>query len=274
MAKKHLNRPALRAFDVWRWIANGVLEIVPVRKTPVFYLLSGRHVRQTWFHQTDKKAVIKETAVTYIRKGTFLVPIWISVPEWEIEHLKSLNLDLTMAGIALFGRIHRRLCYMQVEDLDHTERQQDHVLDTYIGVARIKTVDFFELFNEFVRRERIVGKVQVRYAGVYTLGFQIRGRLQRLSKSIPTIVANAPILKGKGTAEQQEKSKETIIVYLGKLSKEFRTLSMRPIGVRLGRAARSFEKAIEHLHAGRRALANQRIASGLRNIPYPVIAPP
>ncbi|HLB95984.1 MAG TPA: hypothetical protein VJK26_03740, partial [Patescibacteria group bacterium] len=50
--KTHPNRPGLRAVEVRRWVQKGILSVRRVKLTPVFYLISGKTVRQTWLSRS------------------------------------------------------------------------------------------------------------------------------------------------------------------------------------------------------------------------------
>jgi hypothetical protein len=168
--KKHSDRPALRAYDVARWIANGILEVSRVRGERILILINAKSVRQTWLQKTKSGQIRKRTAVTYLRKGIFLVPMWYEVPDWEIEILKKSGITVEQANPLLIIHLkdkYLRLGFMQDEDLDHALRQQNHVLDTYFTKTDKLLKDNFPALSEALTSEqRIVDKIEIRRIAV------------------------------------------------------------------------------------------------------------
>ncbi len=264
MAKRHRTRPALRAVDVFRWVINGVLEVRPVKRTPIMYTSAGRVVRQRWFRRR-RGQVETATAVTYLRMGTFLVPRWIRVPAWRAAHLAECGLADRAHGFATFDGELKELCLMQVEDLDHTLRQQDHVLEGYELPEKPGFSDFMELMDRLIRAEAIREKVGERKAGIGNLQTLAIVRLKSLSRSLSSIVENAPIFRG----DSNQRDRETVTNALEKASRECLEVRMRPFGIRVRRAGRSLGLAATHIQTGRIRLALSRIRSALKNLELP-----
>lgn len=274
MAKKHPEVPALRAVDVWRWINAGKLQTYGIRNTPVIYLACGKTVRQTWIDRNRRGEILRPnpSRTIYLCKGAFLIPIWLAVSKWEIEHLKSQGIDLRSRGIRLFDRGHLRLCYMQVEDLDHAMRQQVYVLDGYLGKEYPSGQDFEELFEQLAHAEAISRKVSLRKIGLdatfdylqINLAY-LRRDLHRWHQNLQSILDHAPAFKQETTLRERQ----PVITTLRRMAERCRGLTMRPVGVRLGRAARSLELAAEHIQNGCLDLARARIRSALKNLEYP-----
>lgn len=265
MAKKHPNRPALRAVDVWRWISRDILKIKQVSRSAVFYLLDGKNVRQTWLKKTRRRGVFKISAVTYLRKGIFLIPLWIEIPDWEVDYLRKQGLNFRDQGIALIDGRYLRLCYMQIEDLDHAKRQQSHIIDGYLLKVHPLMSDFMELFEKLARAKKIIGKIESRSRVINSLSFSTKMRLRENQMSLKSILANAPLF----ARAISQKEREPVISALRKMAAECRSLSMRPISRRMGWAARSLELAISHIENNCLGLAKKRFKSALKNLEYP-----
>lgn len=267
MAKRHRTRPALRAVDVFRWVINGVLEVRPVKRTPIMYTSAGKVVRQRWFRRR-RGQVETATAVTYLRMGTFLVPRWIRVPAWRAAYLEERGLATRAHGFATFEGELKELCYMQVEDLDHSIRQQDYVLEGYELPENPQLGDFMALMDRLIRVEAIRGKVAIRKAGVENLHTLTTVRLRSLSRSLRSIVENAPIFRG----DSNQRDRGTVTNALEKASRECLEVRMRPFGTRVRRAGRSLGLAATHIQTGRIRLARARIRSALKNLELPPVA--
>ncbi len=268
MAKKHRTRPALKAVDVWRWIVNGVLEISPVRRTPAFILTKGKSVRQRWLRRR-RDQIISATAVTYLRLGTFLMPRWIPVKkEWRAEYLKAHGLADRSHGFATFEGQLQELCYQQVDDLDHCQRQQGYILEGYEMPSKRKPVtdDFIALMDQLARVAAITGHIASRKAGVESLKTILESRLRSLRRSLSSLVENAPTLNG----DPDEKKRQVLVAALQKMAIESREIACRPVVRRTRRASRSLALAVEHIKGGQRLdLARARIRSALKNLEYP-----
>lgn len=269
MAKRHTNRPALRAVDVWRWIDKGILKAQKVPRTAVFFLIEGRHIRQSWLTRTRKRNIIRRTAITYLGEGIFLIPIWQEVPDWEMEWLESQDLhheeNLTRLGIHRFRRRFFRLCYMQVEDLDHAARQQVHVLKQYFDEAPLTFQTFRELFRELSRQGRIAKVIVGRQVGVDAFRIRIQHRIRSLRSSVASITAHAPLFCGQVT----DKDIRVVTTHLEKLARQCEEQSMRPVGRRLRFAARSLRLAAEYIQQGKIPRARRRLKAALKNLVYP-----
>lgn len=259
--KKYRTRPALRAIDVERWLANKILRVKRIKSTPIFYLLKGKSVRQSWFKKTAKR-ILKKTAVTYLRKGIFLVPIWQKVPEWEMQRLKDQGIEPLTLGIISFEGTFYRLVYMQVEDLDHTLRQQNHVLDQYLGA--ILKENFPKLFELLERQEKIIGHIEVRKKGVANFSTSLEIFLRSSQRSLRSVIANAPLFR-KSAAEDSQ----LVTNVLKKIIRQSHAFPVRPVFRKLYFARRSMALAIEHLQNRRLNLAKRRIQAALKNLEYP-----
>lgn len=260
--KKHYDRPALRVIEVWRWIEKGILEIEILKDTPIFHLSQGKSVRQRWLRKTKRDVKVK-SAITYLRKGIFLVPSWRKVSDWEIKYLLDHGISLTQAGIAFVKPNYQRLCYMQVEDLDHTHRQQNHILVKYLN--DLLAANFPELMEKLARQNRIIQEISIRQIGADNLSKKVHIRLDSISRSLRSFLKHAPIFK----PNFSEIDKQTVSNYLRKAAQECRQMTMRPISRQLGYAARSMELAALHIQNGRLILAKARLKSALKNLEYP-----
>lgn len=264
--KRHTDRPALRAMEVWRWITKGILKVTVLRDAHIFYLNQGKAVRQRWLKRVKGKVEIR-TSMTYLRKGTFLVPIWQVVADWEINYLHEKNVFLDNFGIVLYDQKYYRLCYMQVEDLDHTRRQQDHVLDNYFD--SLLSDNFPDFWAELSRQNRIIQEIEGRKISAENFYVVVAIRLKSISRSLRSIIKNAPLFRQDFSQEQKERSRETAINVLEKIARECQTFTFRPVCHRLRYAARSLKLAAEHLRNRHLGLAKKRLQSALKNLTYP-----
>jgi hypothetical protein len=139
MAKRDRRHPSLRGYQVSRWLKREILKAAQLGDTPILVVRESARVRLTRRHRTT------------LSQGIFLVPRWIPAPANDLEKLGHLN----KADKGEHGLIHHRgmdllLIYQQVEDLDHLQRQQEHIL-----WDREHTV-----FFESVIRPHIVGRIR------------------------------------------------------------------------------------------------------------------
>ena len=262
--KKHASRSALRAVHVWRWTIKGILTIKIVKGSPIFYLAEGKSVRQNWLRK-KRQTIKRESAVTYLRKGLFLVPSWRKVPDWEIQHLKANNASLCEHSILYLHDGYNRLIYMQVEDLDHTRRQQEHIIDHYSDVKTLLRLTSPELFKEINKESRIIRKIGEQKIAADSRDTRTRLRIDSIRRSLCSIVANAPIFK-KGFSE---KDIQPVISFLENAVREISSFTFRPINRRIGYTRRSLELTIKHLGNNRFSLARDRLRSAIKNFQYP-----
>ncbi len=264
--KKHDDRPALRAVDVWRWISNGILTIRIIKGSPIFFLAEGKSVRQSWYKVTGQTAE-KKSAVTYLRKGLFLVPSWRKVTDREINYLKALGSSLCMQSILYFpGHGYHRLIYMQVEDLDHALRQQGYIIDNYRDKTKTLMCMFaLELLREIEKEDRIIKQIGERKIAADSLHTRTCLRIDSIGRSISSIATNAPIFR----TDFADEGKQTVITVLERAVREIRSFTFRPVNRPIGFARRSLELAIKHLRNNRPSLARDRLRSAVKNLKYP-----
>lgn len=262
--KKYTHRPALRAVEVWRWISKDILTINPVKRSPIFHLAEGKSVRQVWLKKT-KTAIQRKTAVTYLRKGLFLVPAWKKVPPWEVKHLEEMGLSFCQQSILLVNGSYQRLIYMQVEDLNHTQRQQEHILNHYFEIERLLQQTFPELFEKITKEHQIIQKIGKRKIAADSLQTATRIRIDSLRRSLCSIVDYAPIFN----QAFYEKDRQTVISFLENTVREINSFTFRPVNKPIGYAKRSLALATLHLKNNRLSLAKDRLRSAIKNLTYP-----
>ena len=262
--KTHPNRPGLRAVEVRRWVQKGILSVRRVKLTPVFYLISGKTVRQTWLSRSrsHKGKIERKTATTYLRRGIFLVPRWRPVARWEINYLESRGMAMKSQGILFLESAYRQLTFMQVDDLDHAQRQQDHILENYLGVDFLRS-HLPELMITLLAQEIIVDKTIKRNTGVESLQTNLEVTLHQLRISLKSILENA-LSKDELTPEKTR----TIASYLRSVIRTCDQFPFRPVGRKLQYAVRSLTLAASHLKSGKRKLARERLKSALKNLEY------
>ncbi|KKQ90779.1 MAG: hypothetical protein UT15_C0004G0002 [Berkelbacteria bacterium GW2011_GWA1_39_10] len=263
MAKRHRKRPAIYAKDFYRWIANGNLEVQQVGRTPTYILKEGHPVWQTWLTRPKNGIVTKNAVSTYLRRGEFFVPSWINVPAWEIKYRNLPEIHLRAYGIRKFRGKYFRLCFMQVEDLDHAKRQMNYILNRYLDETTLMINDLMELFSELSRREDIIERIQPRQTGLEFLINKTRLELNALRDMLKSYL-NSPVFQPKADSEI---ARLTLIGYLPKISQRLRQIHMRPFGTKLKYAARSVDRAVMHLRNHHFGSAKARIQSALTNIP-------
>lgn len=262
--KKYTHRPALRAVEVWRWISKDILTINPVKRSPIFHLAEGKSVRQVWLKKT-KTTIQRKTAVTYLRKGLFLVPAWKKVPPWEVKHLEEMGLSFCQQSILLVNGGYQRLIYMQVEDLDHAQRQQDHIMDHYFEIERLLQQTFPELVEKITKEHQIIQKIGRRKIAADSLHAATQIRIDSLRRSLRSILAYAPIFN----QAFSEKDRQTVISVLENAVREINSFTFRPINRPIGYARRSLERATLHLKNNRLSLTKNRLRSAIKNLTYP-----
>lgn len=265
MAKKHRGRPALRAVQIWGLIVGGGINTHQVPNSPILILVKGKTVWQKWLGRRKDKTVVRKSAATYIRKGTLFVPIWYTVPRWEMDYYRNEQINFAALGIREIRGRYMRLCYMQVEDLDHALRQQDHVLDQYFDLKGKKVSDFASLLDLMARAERIRKKVELRKMCLTVSYNHLQADLKSIRRSVRNLATNAPIFLGKSTEASQQAVTSTLTKYAATL----REYPMRPVGTRLLWAARSLDLAVGHIQNGRTRLALDRLKAALKNLEYP-----
>lgn len=262
--KKHKNRPALMAIDVVRWLNKNIFPVKRIAGTAILYLTKEKTVRQTWLVKSGKK-VKQKTAVTYLKKGIFLVPIWQNVPDWLMEYLRERGLNPKALNIIRLENRHLRLAFMQDEDLDHARRQQNHVLDEYLDGSPILKETLEELAKVLHEKAEIVDKIKERKVGIDKFQTKLIISLRSYRKSIQSIVANSPLFK----KNFSEKDKKTIINTLRRIARECLKLAVRPISGRMHRAAFSIECAIRNIDKCQFYQAKKCLESAVRNLVYP-----
>ncbi|OGD56247.1 hypothetical protein A2V71_02910 [Candidatus Berkelbacteria bacterium RBG_13_40_8] len=271
MAKKHATRPALRAYSVYRYLISGKLDFTPVKRTAAVYLNSGRNVYQTWLvrDKKDEEKPKRKYATTYLGKGIFLIPIWIGVPDWEIEFLKTnekvKNIPLTQLGIAEFNSEFRRLCYTQVEDLEHARRMTVHILDQYAALDVSAMPTFQEMFSAILKAESIGKVVEMRKMEFDNLFATTEIKIKKAQRGLENFLNCEAIFTGEMFPEDMQ----AIVSYLRNTAETIESLTMRPIGRATKLVSKSLQCTISHLKNNRFRRARKCMESALKNIHYP-----
>lgn len=262
--KKHRNRKALWAVDVFRWIKKNILSVKLIPATPIFYLVEAKSVRQNWLVKR-RQNTIKKSAMTYLKKGLLLVPVWQVVPDWEISFFQQQGIDLISKGIVQIGDRWLRLAFMQDEDLNHALRQQDYVLNQYLEDQPILADTFEKILAVIDKEKRIISKIGQRKIGIQKLQTAIKIKIASFHRSIQSIIDNSPLFKQEGAV----KDLHTVIAVLRKISRECYLTPVRPVGIRLRRAGRSIDCAILNLKKRQFYSAKLCLKSALKNLSYP-----
>lgn len=117
MAKRQRRHPALRGYQVSRWLKRGILKVDQLEDTRILVVREAVRVRLTARHRTT------------LSQGIFLVPRWTPAPAMDLEKLgKLIPADKGEHGLIRHRGMDLLLIYQQVEDLDHVIRQQEHIL--------------------------------------------------------------------------------------------------------------------------------------------------
>jgi len=260
--KTRSDRPTLYATQVWSWIESGILEIKALKDTPIFHLTSGHTVRQKWLHKTQRGNITSESGTTYLRKGIFLVPIWKVVPDWQIKYYHDNNLPLAKQGIVFRGKTYQRLCYMQVDDIDHVLRQTIHTIEGYLAVSPLLAENYPDLMEKLYRQNQIIAHIGNRQIGAEGLAITICIRLKSISRSVKSISANAPAF----SANASKSDKDTVALVFRRYANELAGMTFRPIFRQIGYASRSLTLAADHIQNDRLPRAQRCIASALKNL--------
>lgn len=276
--KKHKDRPALYGCQLWRWwtprlvikdgeeIEKVILVVDRMPWTPIQIVKQEKSVWQTWIRITPKRLLVrKKAALTYLGKGSFLCPLWQIVPKRELDYYQKNGFDLAAFGIAKFRGKYKRLTYMQVEDLDHIDRQQDHILDTLFAAA----IDFYDNLPDICRaieeEDELIKKISERKVGVVDYKVHLRLRIRSWHRSINSYIDQ--VLSPNKIPDKRKI--DAITSVLKKMIDEIAKLSARPYGRRFSYARRSLIIAISHIQSGNYKLARARLKSALKNLEYP-----
>lgn len=262
MAKLHSDRPSIYGKDFFHWIDKGIIKVKWVKRTPVYYLLEGKSVRQNWLCKKGKET-IKHSEITYLRAGSFFVPRWMDVPAWEIEYYESLKLPLLAQGIS---HLEKRLCFMQVDDLSKLRRQQVHILDAYAKTDLSKFTNFDVFFKAMLRIETVGKQIELRKMGVDNLFTHVSLRVSELRRNLENLAKYAPIFKDPPEAERL---RITLDYFKLKALECRHELVMKPIRIRTRIIARLLEIVILHIQSGNYQLARQCLQVAASRLRYP-----
>jgi len=260
VAKRDPHHPALRGYQVWRWIKKGILEAEPLRETPILVVQKRTRVRLTPKYRTT------------ISQGIFLVPRWIPAPKYEWEKFSRLSTkELEAKGIIKRRGVLYLLIYQQVEDISHLYRQQEHILakresafesakgrrGRYILFDGVPTQVFDLKIKPFiVKRKEAAAGLEKRRAK----------QLQRIR-----VLRLVPLLGRLGIPEMPipDRELEGIVRYLDDVIDELEEIIERPLVTRRKRAQRSLRSAQRWIKERKFYLARKRLLKALQNLAWP-----
>lgn len=242
MAKRDPKHPALRGYQVWRWLKRGILEAKPLEGTPILVVHKSARVR------------LNHRFRTTLGQGIFLVPRWIPAPQYELEkfsHLSAKELE-ALGFIKKEGKSYL-LIYQQVEDLPHLYRQQEHIL--FDG---IRTQAFDLGIKPF-----IIGRREVAAA----LEKQRAKQLQRIR-----VLQLVPLLGRLGFPKMPIPNWELegIIRYLDGIITELDGIIERPLVPRRKRVQESLRATQRQLRKRNFYRARKRLEKAIENLAWPL----
>lgn len=237
MAKRNSRHPALRGYQVARWIARGILKAAQLGETPILIVREAARVRLTRRFRTT------------ISQGILLVPRWIPAPAADLERWHTLSVaERREKGLILGRGMDLLLIYQQVEDLFHLQRQQYHVL-----WDREQTVFFESVIRPHIVRRAIAADRLIR---------QRAAQLKHVGES-----SLPPILEALGNFRLLTPKMEAgILRYLDGLIAGLDECTERPFVTRRKRAQRSLRRAQHWIREGEFARAAKMVRSAQRNL--------
>lgn len=272
MAKKHKDRPILYACNVFEaretvpeWLGRVMLPATPIGQTGVLVVTNYGYVRQMWF---DKKGKPRSRH-TYVKSGTILVPTFRDVSPEEGKAIGEENWNTF--GVKFFFETFslKRLCFMQVDDLDAAIRQQDYIIDTYRTVPKSKTVKFLDYFFEItsgsLTSQKIVRRVDRRRTRLVMTRDYTEASLRQRNGSLTNVILFSPVFQDANTNSH----KETLITVLRNSVRLCGEFPMRPVGKNMRSAKRSLLAAIRRLKRNETREARKLIETAIKKMVYP-----
>lgn len=241
MAKRDPRHPALRGYQVWRWMERGILKAGRLHGAAgVLVVQKAVRVR------LDRKYR------TTISQGIFLVPRWIPMPKNESEKFSLLSEEkLRKNGIIKVEDRPYLLIYQQIEDLAHLYRQQEHIL--LDGVQ-------MRIFNLKVKPHIVARK-----KAAAKLAKQRAKQLRDIQEG-----KVIPLLKRLATPEEiPDWEIEGMVNYLDGVIAELEQIIERPFVVGRKRAQGSLRAVQRQLRKRNFYLARKRLMKALENLIWP-----
>jgi len=242
MAKRDPRHPALRGYQVWRWIGKGILEVKSRFGTSILVVRKPKRVRLTRDYRTT------------LSRGIFLVPRWIKAPDYELAKFPKLSVKALktkrIVWVQAKGDFYL-LIYQQVEDIDHLGRQQDHIL---FDGEHTETFDL-EIKPYITVRKVVADQLKEQRSEQLEI---IRER--RLRPLLKRLAAPEKLVTGEI---------DGMINYLGDIIAELEQIIERPLVARRMRAQRSLEATQRQLEKRNFYLARKRLGKAMENLTWP-----
>lgn len=241
MAKRDPRHPALRGYQVWRWMRKRILNVRPLFGTTILVVQEAARVRLTRDYRTT------------LSQGIFLVPRWIKAPKYELAKFPKLSAgELKAKGIVWVKKKgdFYLLIYQQVDGIDRLHRQQNHVL-----FDEKRT----EVFDLQVKPYIVVRKVA---AG------QLRKQRRKQLEIIRERRIRPPLKILSNTSRVTPKDVEGITRHLDNVIAELEEIVERPLATRRKRAQGSLRAAQRQLAKGNFYLARKRLEKALENLTW------
>ncbi|NIT03715.1 hypothetical protein GTO10_02160 [Candidatus Saccharibacteria bacterium] len=249
MAKRDPRHPALRGYQVWRWLGKSILKAKPLFGTQILVVQEAVRVRLNAKYRTT------------LSQGIFLVPRWIQAPEYELEKfLKLSQEELREKGIVWVSEKdgYYLLIFQQVEDMDHLVRQQDHILfdEVHTRAFDLQIRPYILVRKTAARELREVRQRQLTMR---------RRQIERLREG----KLRPPIKLLKDPKKMTPKVIQGVVNHLKKVVSELDEIIERPLVVRRKRAQRSIRSAIRWIGERNFYLARRRLEKALENLIWP-----
>jgi len=242
VAKRDPRHPALRGYQVWRWMRKQILKVRPLFGTTILVVQEAVRVRLTREYRTT------------LSQGILLVPRWIKAPEYELAKFPKLSVRKLKARGIIWARKRGDfylLIYQQVEGINHLHRQQDHVL---FDGART------EVFDLQIKPYIVVRKVA---AG------QLRKQRRKQLKDIRERRIRPPLKMLSDPSRVTPSLAEGISRHLDNVINELEEIVERPLVPRRKWAQRSLQAAKRQIEKGNFDLARKRLGKALENLTWP-----
>lgn len=261
--KKYRNRPAIPFHTITNMVMRGSIQttFMHTRGLFVFRLTKGCHVYQTWI-SLKNKIVTHNHARTYLRKGIFLIPIWLKVSDWQMAYYKQQKTDLASISIYKFDNQWYKACYMQVDDIDRAIRQQEHISNRYQRIVYLFT-NIDDVAYRVIETMRYIDDRRQTLCG---LKKRAQGTLSDYSYSLQSIINNSPLF-----ASNNQNNKTTISIVIQRIINGCKSdnLYFNPIYRRLYGASLSLQRALFYIEKNDFKRAKERIEKALENLEYP-----
>lgn len=242
MVRRDPRHPALRGYQVWRWMRKRILKVRPLFGTPILVVQEAVRVRLTRDYRTT------------LSQGIFLVPRWIRAPKYELAKFPKLSVKgLKARGLVWVKRRNDffLLIYQQVDGIGHLHRQQNHVL-----FDKKRT----EIFDLEIKPYVVVRKVA---AG------QLKKQRRKQLEIIRERRIRPPLKILSDPDRVTPKDIEGIIRHLDNVIAELEKIVERPLATRRKRAQRSLQATQRQLEKGNFYLARKRLRKALENLTWP-----